>query len=240
MTLLIIWTALPLAVFLVLLKAKAPYGRYLQTKGYILINNRVGWVIMELPALVSFDLFFILEKPSNVISWILFFCWTGHYFYRSLIFPFRLTQGRMPVTIVILGFGVNVINGYFIGHYLGITEYPLAWFYDPRFLLGIGLFFLGLGINRSADRVLLHLKRQLKGYQIPQGGMYKFISVPNYFGEIIQWIGFAVMAWCLPALAFALWTMANLIPRAIHLHRWYQDQFADYPKNRKAIIPYIL
>ncbi|GIQ98336.1 MAG: hypothetical protein CM15mP4_1730 [Candidatus Neomarinimicrobiota bacterium] len=36
---------------------------------------------------------------------------------------------------------------------------------------------------------------------------------------------------------FALWTIFNLLPRALKHHAWYKDKFSDYPKDRKAIIP---
>ena len=58
-------------------------------------------------------------------------------------------------------------------------------------------------------------------------------------GEILEWVGFAIMTWCLPGLIFAIWTMANLIPRASAHHKWYRNEFGDYPKDRKAIIPFI-
>jgi len=43
--------------------------------------------------------------------------------------------------------------------------------------------------------------------------------------------------WSLPALSFAIWTAANLGPRARTHHRWYQQTFADYPPERRALIP---
>ena len=38
-------------------------------------------------------------------------------------------------------------------------------------------------------------------------------------------------------LAFAAWTMANLVPRARAHHRWYRERFPDYPARRKALVP---
>ena len=75
-------------------------------------------------------------------------------------------------------------------------------------------------------------------YHIPKGFMYNYISCPNYFGEIIEWAGFAIMVWNLPSLIFVLWTMFNLIPRAAAHHQWYENKFSDYP-NRKIIFPFI-
>ena len=70
--------------------------------------------------------------------------------------------------------------------------------------------------------------------------MYNYISCPNYFGEIIEWLGFAIMVWSAPAFIFVLWTVFNLLPRALAHHKWYQNKFPDYPTNRKAIIPFLL
>ena len=43
--------------------------------------------------------------------------------------------------------------------------------------------------------------------------------------------------WSLPGLAFAVWTVANLMPRARAHHKWYGNYFPDYPQERKALVP---
>ena len=60
---------------------------------------------------------------------------------------------------------------------------------------------------------------------------------PNYLGEFIEWLGWAIMTWSWAGLVFFLWTVCNLFPRAISNHKWYQNKFTDYPKERKAVIP---
>ncbi len=77
------------------------------------------------------------------------------------------------------------------------------------------------------------------GYQIPNGGLYKLVSCPNYLGETIEWTGYAITTNSLAGFAFAFYTFANLAPRAQHHHKWYKERFADYPANRKAYIPYL-
>ena len=72
---------------------------------------------------------------------------------------------------------------------------------------------------------------------MPHGELYRWISCPNYLGELIEWAGWAVATWSLPGLGFAVWTAANLVPRARANHRWYRSHFADYPNERKALIP---
>jgi protein-S-isoprenylcysteine O-methyltransferase Ste14 len=75
---------------------------------------------------------------------------------------------------------------------------------------------------------------------IPQGWLFHFISSPHYFGEIVEWGGWALATWSLPGLAFFVFTFANLFPRAIASHKWYRLYFPDYPEKRKGIIPFVI
>jgi 3-oxo-5-alpha-steroid 4-dehydrogenase 1 len=147
---------------------------------------------------------------------------------------------RMPLAIVVFGLLFNVMNGYLNGRYIFTFSegYANEWMADPRFAAGIALFIAGFILNRQADGTLRRL-REIGGpdYKIPYGGLYRWISCPNYLGEIVIWAGWAIATWSLPGLAFAVWTAANLIPRARSNHRWYREQFADYPPERKALIP---
>jgi steroid 5-alpha reductase family enzyme len=201
---------------------------------------------MEVPALLIF-LYFIAsgKTDKNAVVWIIVSLFTIHYTNRSLIYPFRIkTQGkRIPLLIAILAIFFNTVNSYINGYYLGTlqNQYCNSWLTDPRFIVGVLLFFAGMIINISADEKLIHLrKNKTNGYQIPYGNIFNKISCPNFFGEIIEWFGFAVLCWSLPALSFLVWTICNLVPRAIDHHRWYKRQFPNYPANRKAVFPYLL
>ena len=100
------------------------------------------------------------------------------------------------------------------------------------------VFFSGLYINRKADHMLKALRAPGdSGYKIPRGWLYERITSPNYLGEIIQWTGWAIATWSLGGVAFAIFTAANLVPRAIQHHRWYHERFPDYPKDRNIILP---
>jgi protein-S-isoprenylcysteine O-methyltransferase Ste14 len=136
-----------------------------------------------------------------------------------------------------------LINATFNGFYLGTIEpmYTPEWLMDPRFIIGMLFVVSGFIINIQSDSILINLRKPGEtGYKIPKGGMYRFVSCPNYLGEIMEWTGWAIATWSLPGLAFALWTAANLIPRALDNHRWYHSKFEDYPAERKAVLPYIV
>ncbi|MBE0697758.1 MAG: DUF1295 domain-containing protein, partial [Anaerolineaceae bacterium] len=129
---------------------------------------------------------------------------------------------------------------YINGRYLFTLSggYPASWISDPRFIVGAGLFIAGMFTNRWADTILRGLRKPGEGgYRIPRGGLFELVSCPNYLGEIIEWIGWAVATWSLAGLAFAIWTFANLAPRAYVHHAWYHKNFPSYPSRRKALIP---
>ena len=112
---------------------------------------------------------------------------------------------------------------------------------DPRFIIGLVIFASGAAINIWSDNKLIGLRADgTQGYTVPRGGLFNWVSCPNHMGEIIQWSGFALMCWNLPALSFAIWTAANLIPRAVSHHKWYRKTFPDYPQDRRAVIPALL
>jgi len=241
-----VWIALAIIIFFILLKITVPYGRHTTTKWGATVSNKWGWFIMEFPALVVISWFFFSGKTTHYFAaYIVYGLYMLHYFRRTFIFPFQLHDNgkKMPWVIVILGIFFNVVNGFFNGYWLGhmAGDYYNDWVYHWQFFVGIILFATGMTINILSDQKLLNLRKGgKKGYFIPKGGLFEYISSPNLFGEVIEWLGWAVVAWNLPALSFFIWTIANLTPRALDHHRWYKNKFADYPKKRKAVFPFVL
>lgn len=241
-----IWIGLAIILFPILLRITVPYGRHTKTTWGKMINNRTGWIIMESFSLIAFSVFFLLGKNyQNLITWIFFGFWALHYINRSIIYPARLkTRGkRMPLLIMFLAIFFNMMNGYINGHYLGsfANVYSLEWLFDIRFIVGGILFVAGLIINWHSDAILINLRNSTHiGYKIPYGGLFHYVSCPNHLGEIIEWTGFAILTWSLPAFAFAIWTIVNILPRSLDHHKWYKNEFKEYPENRKAIVPFIL
>jgi 3-oxo-5-alpha-steroid 4-dehydrogenase 1 len=241
----ILWLCLGILLIPVLLRISAPYGRYIKSTWGPLINNRAGWIIMELPALAVFTCYFLFGcSTKSYFAWFAFSLWILHYTHRVFIFPLNIkTQGKkMPLIIVAMAVFFNYINGFINGYYLGNLA-PITW--DQllifRIILGTFIFFSGLIINIYSDYSLLKLRGEGETkYKIPYNFLFRYISCPNYFGEIIEWLGFTIICWSLPALAFWVWTIANLLPRAISHHKWYKHQFQEYPEDRKALIPFVL
>ena len=224
------------------------YGRHETGQYKFRIPTRLSWVLMESPACLVFA-YFVFTGPLPVTApvLVLFLMWQMHYFHRAFIYPFQLqiragstTPLRMTLLGAILCTACGYLNGEFIANY-AVHLQSNDWFFTPAFLLGTILFLIGYVLNKASDRTLIDLRKRKPGeYSIPYGGAYRWVSCPNYLGEIITWFGFCCAAWSIAGLTFALMTAANLIFRAVDNHQWYKEYFPDYPQERKAIIPFIL
>jgi 3-oxo-5-alpha-steroid 4-dehydrogenase 1 len=234
-----------IAVFVLLFTISAPYGRHARKGWGPAISSRLGWILMEFPSPTVLLICFLYGQGApGIAAWVLVAFWLTHYIHRTLVFPFRLRERgkQTPVMVVLMAVLFNVFNGYLNGRYLGVHSgaYGAAWFTDPRFLIGSAMFITGFLINLQSDQILFSLRAPGEtGYKIPYGGCYRWISCPNYFGELIEWTGWAVACWSVPGLVFAFWTAANLVPRARSHHQWYRQHFPDYPPQRKAVIPFL-
>ena len=236
--------ALAVVTFIALFLVTAPYGRSVRPGWGPTIPSRIGWIVMESPPVLAFLLiFFSGPRSSDTVPLVLCGLWQLHYVHRAYVFPFRmrLAGKRMPVVIAAMAIGFNLLNAYVNAGWIGhLGTYSLQWLTHPQFLVGLALFFIGLGINFSSDEILRTLRKPGEtGYKIPNLGLHRWVAAPNYFGEIVEWTGWAIMLDAPAGWAFAAYTFANLAPRAVSHRRWYRETFAEYPKSRRALIPFV-
>ncbi|MDP2305593.1 MAG: methyltransferase [Pseudomonadota bacterium] len=244
--LLYVFLASAFLTFPVLFFVTVPYGRHGRAGAWgPTINATLGWVLMEAPSpLVFFACWWVSPHRGAWPATVFCALWMCHYIHRAFVFPFRRRPGERGMPLLIAGMSLlfNFVNAWLNGRGLFYFSAPLgdAWLLDPRFVAGVALFLGGFALNLHADRVLAMLRKPGDtGYHIPQGGLYRYVSSPNYLGEILEWSGFALATWSLPALAFAVWTAANLVPRARSNHAWYRATFPDYPPLRRALVPFV-
>ena len=225
---------------------EATYGRYSIGSKAWMMNGKLAWVLQEVPVLIMAGVAYERGDPAAAKSYVNMFLLSmlaAHYVNRTFIFPFRLRGGKpTAVYAMLLAMAFCFTNGYIQARALtAFYVYPAEWAYDPRFIGGVALFFAGVWINTNSDDILRKLRKPGEtGYKIPTGGMFEYVSGANFFGEILEWSGFALACWNLPAACFAFCTVMNIGPRAIQHHRWYLKKFGDkYPKHRRAIIPFV-
>lgn len=246
--------AMAVVVFVALFFFKAGYGYLSNSKWGPKISNKVAWVLMEAPAflfLLYYTVRFALSGADTGNSKVVLYVMAGlfllHYFQRSFIFPMLMRgKSKMPVAVMLMGLVFNTLNAYMIGGWLFEMApsgmYTTAWFHSPQFIIGLLVFFLGMGINLHSDHVIRNLRKpgDTKHY-IPRKGFYKYVTSANYFGELTEWIGYAILTWSPAGVLFAVWTFANLGPRAKSLTEKYIEEFGEeYTSlNKKHIIPFI-
>lgn len=238
--------ALGLVVFIALYFVEAGYGYLFNPKFGFPVNNKVGWVIMEAPAFITMLWWVFRSADAGCVQLTLAAMYMLHYFQRSFIFPLLMRgKSQMPIGIVLMGLLFNTINAGLIGLWifeLAPASYYEGWFSDPRMWIGTAIFFAGMFINMQADHIVRNLRKPGdKRHYIPRGGMFRYVSSANYFGEIVEWCGFAIASWSLTGLLFVWWTFANLAPRSASLYKRYEKEFGEEftSLKRKKIIPFI-
>eukprot|EP01138_Halocafeteria_seosinensis_P002411 gb/GECG01002468.1/.p1 GENE.gb/GECG01002468.1/~~gb/GECG01002468.1/.p1 ORF type:complete len:206 (+),score=8.30 gb/GECG01002468.1/:1-618(+) len=165
---------------------------------------------------------------------------------------FQLLHGEW-VRVPQIGFDAlpTIIPPMFLCRYLQSSWFIQTTPVQPtnmiQYVVGLCLFIGGWAINLHADSVLRNLRTRHNPdyhpktrYYIPKGGLFEYVSGANFFGEILEWFGFALAAHTLPAWAFAIFAFSNIAPRGWQHHQWYLNKFKEeYPSSRYAVIPFV-
>jgi 3-oxo-5-alpha-steroid 4-dehydrogenase 1 len=140
-----------------------------------------------------------------------------HYLNRALLSPLRSPpRSKAHIIIPIMGVWYNVMNGYLQAAFLASSVLPSRRPHSAV-IIGLVLWALGFAGNIYHDEILYEIRRRAnaKGkvkegtsgskqtyYGIPQGGLFRWISYPNYLCEWIEWAGFSWAAAPIPILSF--------------------------------------
>ncbi len=245
---LVVMAVVAVIVFVALFFVDAGYGKFYDKKWGPAVNNRLGWVLMESPVFFAMLLLWLLsDRKDDMTRLIFLIVFELHYFQRSFIFPFLIKgKSRMPLSIILMGVVFNTLNAFMQGgwlFYLSPSEmYQTAWLRSPQFIIGLVVFALGMFVNIQSDSIIRHLRApgDTRHY-LPKKGMFKYVTSANYFGELTEWVGFAIMTWSWSGVLFAVWTFANLCPRASRIYEKYKKEFGDELDTTKVkrIIPFI-
>lgn len=239
--------AMASVVFVALYFVKAGYGKF-RTPGWgFSINNKLAWVLMEAPVFLTMAVLWLESSDKwQLPQLVLFLLFELHYFQRSFVFPLLLKgKGMMPVSIMLMGVTFNVVNGMMQAG--GLFVFPPAgyasgasYLLQPRTLAGIAVFFVGMAVNLHSDHVIRSLRKpgDTRHY-LPEKGMYRYVTSANYFGELVEWTGFAIASSTWASWVFVVWTAANLVPRAAAIYNRYAEEFGEAVRRRKRIIPFV-
>ncbi len=245
---LIVMSAIAVVVFVSLYFVDAGYGKFYNKKWGPAVNNKLGWVLMESPVFVAMLLLWLFsDRRCDLVRIAFLFLFELHYIQRSFVFPFRMRGNSvMPLSIVVMGVTFNVLNALMQGGWIFYISpddyYGRDWLTDPRFIAGFLVFIIGMYINIQSDDIIRNLRKDGDTrHYLPKQGMFRYVTSANYFGEFVEWVGFAILTWSWAGAVFALWTFANLGPRADHIYKMYQSEFGKAldTKKVKRIIPFI-
>lgn len=237
-------SAVAVIVFIALHAIEAGYGIAYNGKWGPSLPNRLGWVLMEAPVFVVMTILWAgSPRMLHTAPLVMFLIFQLHYFQRSFIFPLLIRgNSRMPLSIMIMGMVFNTLNALMQGGWIFYVSpdgrYPDSWLTSWQFIVGTAIFIAGMAINLHSDHIIRHLRKpgDTRHY-LPRGGMFRYVTSANYFGELTEWTGFAILTWSWAGAVFALWTFANLAPRALKIRRRYIAEFG--PLKQKSIIPFI-
>ncbi|KAI9310605.1 3-oxo-5-alpha-steroid 4-dehydrogenase-domain-containing protein [Dichotomocladium elegans] len=170
-----------------------------------------------------------------------------HFIKRELetIFVHRFSHGTMPF--------FNVFKN--SGHYWILSGVNLAyWVYGPWFALGqkasersdVWLYgAVALWAWAELSNLLTHITlRNLRpagtrDRNIPYGYGFDLVSCPNYTFETIGWTAVCFLSTSWSAWLFNIVATGQMYIWAVNKHKRYRKEFKDYPRNRKAMIPFI-
>ena len=245
---LIIMAVLAVVVFVSLYFVDAGYGKFYTPKWGPTVDNHLGWFLMEAPVFVAILLlWWFSDRRTDSVRLVFLLLFELHYFHRSFIFPMRLRgHGRMPLAIILMGVLFNTLNALMQGGWIfyvsPIDYYPADWLTSLPFIAGTAVFFAGMFINIQSDNIIRQLRKPGDtAHYLPRGGMFRYVASANYFGEFMEWVGFAILTWSWSGAVFALWTFANLAPRAARIYERYAREFPDDFDSAKVkrILPFI-
>ena len=244
----IVMFILGLVCFFALYFIPAGYGKFIDKKWKFSFNNKLAWMLMEAPTLIV--MMYLLctlsytHKPERIVL-VSFFI--AHYIQRTFIFPILLKgKSKMPLIIVLMGMIFNTVNALLIGLWIFCFSpaemYNRHWFAGLRFIVGAALFFTGMVINIRSDAYIRSLRANGDSkHYYPHKGLYRYVTSANYFGELVEWFGFAVLTWSQAGFLFLFWTACNLVPRSHAIYKKYAKDFSGEVSRYKPkrIIPFL-
>uniref|UniRef100_A0A6T5U6C0 3-oxo-5-alpha-steroid 4-dehydrogenase C-terminal domain-containing protein n=1 Tax=Lankesteria abbotti TaxID=340204 RepID=A0A6T5U6C0_9APIC len=183
-----------------------------------------------------------LERPlaQRVGFWLAII----HYAKRELesLFVHRFSSATMPIYRLPINcfhywiiFGASV--GYFVCHprYHALFTSPIP-IYTAALVMLVFEFF-----NFQTHITLRNLRpRGTKSRGIPQGWGFELVSCANYFWESLAWLVFSILTFTLSSWIFLVVAFVQMSIWALKRHHAYQKEFKDYPRKRRAIVPFVL
>ncbi|KAL7109229.1 hypothetical protein ACP275_06G162700 [Erythranthe tilingii] len=204
------------------------------------VPSQLGMFVMYAPACIAGFSSFALRPSGDLRFNLVRSAVTAHFLKRVLevLFVHKFSGSMDAETMVtvslsyLLSASTMIYNQELVE---GLSE-PVI---DLKYV-GIAMFLLGIGGNFYHHFLLSKLREDgEKGYKIPQGGLFALVICPHYFFEILGFLGISCISQTLYPLCFTVGSTFYLMGRSYGTREWYESKFEDFPKEIKAMFPYI-
>ncbi|KAE9418079.1 hypothetical protein Angca_007742 [Angiostrongylus cantonensis] len=189
------------------------------------------------------------RKPHHFAVTYAFICWSIHYAKRLFETEFihRFSNETMPRFNVIKNCSYYWGFAAFIAYFTNHPAYTPPYFGSCQVYFGLVAFAIAEFGNLSIHILLRNLRppgTRERRIPRPDGNpmslLFNFVSCPNYTYEVMSWVSFSIMVQSLPSLLFTIAGFIQMTIWAKNKHRIYNKEFPDYPKERKAIVPFLI
>jgi hypothetical protein len=218
-------------------RLRLPYSKFGTGVG---VNSRAGLALAyATPIFVYVALWIEGGAPQTPYHLLVLAAFLFHFVRRILEILFVSSYSRPTplcalVTIALLYGGAATSCAFFQVHTLGQTTS------NPVFILGVLVFGLGELLNGYHHWLLARLRPPGgRTYGVPRGGLFGWAASPHYLGEILSFVGYAMMSDLLPVWGNALVVSAYLASRANTTLKWYQREMPlRIPSGWRRLVPF--
>jgi len=218
-------------------RLRLPYSRFGTGVG---VDSRTGLALAYTTPIIIYVAFWIEGgAPQSPYHLVVLGAFLFHFIRRILEILFvnsysRPTPLRALVPIALLYGGVAASSAFFQVHTSGQSTS------SPTFVLGTVVFGLGELLNGYHHWLLARLRPPgVHTYFMPRGGLFGWVASPHYFGEILSFVGYAMMSDLLPVWGNALVVSTYLSSRANSTLKWYQGKMPrQIPTGWRRIVPF--
>jgi hypothetical protein len=110
---------------------------------------------------------------------------------------------------------------------------------STMFFRGLALFVVGEALNGYHHVLLRGLRKPGSSrYILPRGGLFRWIACPHYLGEILAFVGYAIMGGLLIGWGIVAVVVVYLVARSRSTVAWYQQKLGPLPSSWKGIVPF--
>jgi len=209
------------------------YSKFRRGNG---ISTRLGTLIFDgIAVLFAIGYAMMRAATATPIQWIMSILFVIHFGKRCLEALF-VHKYSGPIDV----FSVVQITGFYcLAVWLGlfttasVTETPdmITW-------IGLGTFAAGTVINGYHHWLLAKLRaRGSTEYVLPRGGLFDVIVCPHYLGELLAWLGIALVSRQLAMYIWFVGETAYLLIRSRNTLKWYHAKFPQMAGRVRGLLP---